>query len=168
MYIINNPIFFRETVKQKFNSITSSNLGINIEIGIYNYTIKEAQQNFTIKQWDNPLFVLIYINRFRTIYMNIKKSTYFQNYIMEHAKTPKNIAFISQYEMNPDKWNDIITTIKIKHENTYDKKVEIASEFYCSKCKKNNCAYYQLQTRSADEPMTTFVTCNDCGKKWKF
>lgn len=27
----------------------------------------------------------------------------------------------------------------------------------CGKCKKKNCTYNQLQTRSADEPMTTFV-----------
>ena len=25
----------------------------------------------------------------------------------------------------------------------------------------------QLQTRSADEPMTTFVYCNECGHRWK-
>lgn len=28
--------------------------------------------------------------------------------------------------------------------------------------------YYQMQTRSADEPMTTFVTCVNCGNRWKF
>jgi len=38
----------------------------------------------------------------------------------------------------------------------------------CGKCKKNNCTYNQLQTRSADEPMTTFVMCNECGHRWKF
>jgi DNA-directed RNA polymerase subunit M/transcription elongation factor TFIIS len=27
--------------------------------------------------------------------------------------------------------------------------------------------YYELQTRSSDEPMTQFVTCLDCGFKWK-
>ena len=42
-------------------------------------------------------------------------------------------------------------------------------EFHtCRKCKKNLCIYYQLQTRSADEPMTTFVTCLSCGNNWKF
>ena len=41
-------------------------------------------------------------------------------------------------------------------------------EFHCRKCKKNLCTYYQLQTRSADEPMTTFVTCLSCGNNWKF
>ncbi|XP_031431829.1 transcription elongation factor A protein 3 isoform X9 [Clupea harengus] len=38
----------------------------------------------------------------------------------------------------------------------------------CGKCKKRNCSYNQVQTRSADEPMTTFVLCNECGNRWKF
>lgn len=29
------------------------------------------------------------------------------------------------------------------------------------------CLYVQMQTRSADEPMTTFVLCNECGYRWK-
>ena len=40
--------------------------------------------------------------------------------------------------------------------------------FTCGKCKKKNCTYTQVQTRSADEPMTTFVVCNECGNRWKF
>jgi transcription elongation factor S-II len=39
--------------------------------------------------------------------------------------------------------------------------------FQCGKCKERNASYYQMQTRSADEPMTTFVTCLKCGNKWK-
>lgn len=38
----------------------------------------------------------------------------------------------------------------------------------CGKCRKSNCTYNQVQTRSADEPMTTFVYCNECGHRWKF
>ncbi|KAJ3181075.1 RNA polymerase II elongation factor [Gaertneriomyces sp. JEL0708] len=40
--------------------------------------------------------------------------------------------------------------------------------FQCGKCKQRKCKYFQMQTRSADEPMTTFVTCLACGNKWKF
>ncbi|PIO26188.1 hypothetical protein AB205_0115840, partial [Aquarana catesbeiana] len=39
--------------------------------------------------------------------------------------------------------------------------------FSCGKCKMKNCTYTQVQTRSADEPMTTFVFCNTCGNRWK-
>jgi len=38
----------------------------------------------------------------------------------------------------------------------------------CGKCKKKDCTYNQMQTRSSDEPMTTFVLCNHCGNRWKF
>ena len=39
--------------------------------------------------------------------------------------------------------------------------------FKCGKCKGNDCSYFQLQTRSADEPMTTYVWCSGCGNRWK-
>uniref|UniRef100_A0A7N8XD23 Transcription elongation factor n=1 Tax=Mastacembelus armatus TaxID=205130 RepID=A0A7N8XD23_9TELE len=39
--------------------------------------------------------------------------------------------------------------------------------FICSKCHGKSCTYTQVQTRSADEPMTTFVSCNSCGNRWK-
>ncbi|SCZ91453.1 BZ3500_MvSof-1268-A1-R1_Chr1-2g01419 [Microbotryum saponariae] len=40
--------------------------------------------------------------------------------------------------------------------------------FQCGKCKQRRTMYYQMQTRSADEPMTTFVTCLNCNNRWKF
>jgi len=40
--------------------------------------------------------------------------------------------------------------------------------FQCGRCKNYKTRYRQAQTRSADEPMTTFVTCTVCGNKWKF
>jgi len=40
--------------------------------------------------------------------------------------------------------------------------------FQCGKCKQRKTRYRQAQTRSADEPMTTFVTCVVCNHRWKF
>ena len=56
----------------------------------------------------------------------------------------------------------------MKDEDRYAPKLEASTDnFTCRKCKSNKCSYYQLQTRSADEPMTTFVTCINCGNRWK-
>ncbi|KAI0755647.1 transcription elongation factor S-II [Fomes fomentarius] len=37
--------------------------------------------------------------------------------------------------------------------------------FQCGRCKQRKCRYRQAQTRSADEPMTTFVTCTVCNNR---
>ena len=44
----------------------------------------------------------------------------------------------------------------------------ISTEFTCGKCKRKMVSYSQAQTRSADEPMTTFCECMFCGNRWKF
>lgn len=41
-------------------------------------------------------------------------------------------------------------------------------QFPCGKCRSDNTTYFQMQTRSSDEPMTTYVNCLNCGKRWKF
>lgn len=61
----------------------------------------------------------------------------------------------------------------IRQQNLHNAKGAEAQEaetdaFQCGKCKQKKTRYYQMQTRSADEPMTTFVTCVNCNHKWKF
>ena len=71
--------------------------------------------------------------------------------------------------MNQVRWKEFIEQ-KIKRDaNKYNTNTLQASTdmFTCRKCKSNRCTYYELQTPSADEPATIFVTCLDCGKNWK-
>jgi len=39
--------------------------------------------------------------------------------------------------------------------------------YTCGRCGKNECNSMNLQTRSADEGFTTFVTCVSCGHRWR-
>lgn len=48
------------------------------------------------------------------------------------------------------------------------KQAASTDQFKCGKCGQRKCTYFQMQTRSADEPMTTFVTCVNCNNHWKF
>jgi transcription elongation factor S-II len=78
------------------------------------------------------------------------------------------LAFMNPRDLYPEHWQELVAA-KINRDNhLYDEDLASATdEFKCYKCKTRKCTYYQLQTRSADEAMTTFVTCLKCGNHWK-
>lgn len=60
------------------------------------------------------------------------------------------------------------------HRKNIDKQMAAAGlkvekgQFQCIRCKSWRTSYHEKQTRSADEPMTVFVQCLECGKRWRF
>ena len=166
--IINNPDVFRVNVKKQLgNMLEHQQDGDNLERGIYNYTLQSASEKYIIKKWINVHFVTLYINKFRMIYNNLQKKTTLDLILKKKIK-PHELAFMTHQELLPEKWDHLIDDLKIKNQNKYMPKIEASTDnFTCYKCRSKECSYYQLQTRSADEPMTTFVTCIPCGTRWK-
>ena len=168
MIKIENSSKFRENVGLNLVKILENkNYAENLERGIYNRTLQEASEKLIVKKWENIYFVQIYIDRFRMIYNNLKNPKIL-NLITSKKIKPHKLAFMTHQEILPEKWILLIEDLKIKNQNKYTPKVEASTDnFTCYKCKSKECSYYQLQTRSADEPMTTFVTCIKCGNRWK-
>ena len=68
----------------------------------------------------------------------------------------------------PDNWKDLMDKKSKMDELKYKLKPEaMTDQFKCRKCYSRSCSYYEVQTRSADEPMTQFITCLDCKNRWK-
>jgi transcription elongation factor S-II len=102
------------------------------------------------------------------ILLNIKFNKIIINKINNKKIKSQDIANYSHQDFYPEKWKDLIENKELKNKNKYNENVESNTDNYtCRKCKSNKCSYYQLQTRSADEPMTTFITCISCGNRWK-
>jgi transcription elongation factor S-II len=159
----------RKNVRNQFKVlIGKEKRSKNIEVSIYNYTLKEAASKQQVKKWENKYFVMLYIDKFRSIYRNLQTNSDFLSKIKSGKIKSKNIAFLTHYEINPERWGKLLEEKSIRDKNKYEvDKRSATSEFKCKKCGKKECSYYQLQTRSADEPMTTFITCLNCGNNWK-
>jgi len=144
-----------------------------IEKGIYNYTINKCYIRQKIPLWDNYEFVDIYVNKVRNIYLNLNSKEYIKNInlvekVRKNEIQPYDLAFIDTHKLFPEIWGDIIDE-KTKIEKMLRESLEESASdlFECPRCHKNKTIHCEVQTRSSDEPMTTFITCLECGKKWK-
>lgn len=165
---VEDSAHFRKTIKNAMTKyIDNPNICHNIETSIFNYTIRKAKEENVVRKWNNNVFVLIYLNKFKSILFHLKKKEIAEQ-IMTKKLISHQIAFKSSAELMPEKWNIKLKEKEMRLENKFFPKVEASTDnFTCGKCKSKACTYYQLQTRSADEPMTTFVTCTNCGSRWK-
>jgi len=166
--IINKPEEFRKNVVGRLEARSlEHDVCENLEKGIFNFSLKEAANQKLPKKWDNPLFVRLYLDRLRTIYMNLNNSK-LRDIINSKKVRAHEVAFMTHQEMDPDRWSGLIEAKIKRDKKKYETRMAAATDtFKCRNCKSNECTYYQLQTRSADEPMTTFVTCINCGNKWR-
>jgi len=149
------------------SKLDTSQIVSNIEKGVFNYTIQECTFRKLVKKWENPAFVQIYLDRLRTVFNNIHSQTV-QDGLISGDITPQQIAFMTHQEYEPEKWRTLIDKKTKRDASKYDKKVGASTAmFTCSRCKSKNCTYYEMQTRSADEPATIFITCLNCDKHWR-
>ena len=168
LFNIQSPDLFRENIRKKLTNILGqNNLAINLEKGIYNYAIKEANSKKIVKKWENSHFSQLYLDRLRSIYINIKNKDLLDQ-IKSGEITPQSLAFMTHQEMNPQQWHILIEKKMKRDASKFNTNIQASTDmFTCKKCRSKRCTYYELQTRSADEPATIFVTCLDCGKHWK-
>lgn len=111
--------------------------------------------------------------KYRSIMFNLKdpKNPDFRRKVLLGHVEPERLIDLTPEEMASDERRLENKQIKAKALFECERggpPKATTDEFKCGRCGKRKCTYYQLQTRSADEPMTTFVTCVNCQKRWKF
>lgn len=150
----------------------TENIVANVEKSIFNWSVKRCRYIGNVPSWENPIFKETYKRKAMTIIFNLKepRSQLVTRVLSGEVKT-KDIANLSPDKLWPT--GPYATTMKeieyrdLVRDNKKGIETNVRGIFQCGKCKSWKTTYYQMQTRSADEPMTTFVNCVDCGKRWK-
>ena len=146
---------------------------LDLERGIYNATLDDAKKHMVPLTWDHDTFRWMYSAVAKRTLTNFHPNSYIGNKsLIERWKegefTLDVIGRWTPYELNPANWKDLKDQQFRRDKRVLEGNLAMATDrFRCSQCKKKMCSYYELQTRSADEPMTIFISCLNCGKHWK-
>jgi len=162
----------------------------NIEKSIQNCTFRQFKESGQVASWENRTFVSTYkclavgmlqsFRRSKGVHVELKvvgdkvelqyesQLAYRYRAGLIHKDIMKNPPDVIEPE-----GHYAATRMKLKNkeaamEQNKAKEDDYEGQFKCGKCKSKKTDYYQMQTRSADEPMTTYVTCMACGNRWKF
>jgi DNA-directed RNA polymerase subunit M/transcription elongation factor TFIIS len=156
-----------------FGRPVTDSIPFNIEKSIYNWTIRKCKSASTTPSWENKVFKEMYKQKIISIAKNLKnEETTLKDRVLAGQVITRTIAQLTPAELFPTG-----PCAKSIHDQ-YIKQMNIdlacgrlnantIGIFKCGRCKSNKTTYYEMQTRSADEPMTAFITCLACGKRWK-
>ena len=135
----------------------------NAEAAVYNWTVKNSES----PSWDNKMFRWKYKHRLLSILFNAQKNPDFIKTIKM-----KDLEHLNPGQMWPE--GPLGVTEKLIREKEEQRELnklrfeeDLQGILTCPKCKSKKTSYYQLQTRSADEPLTNYCSCL-CGHHWRF
>jgi DNA-directed RNA polymerase subunit M/transcription elongation factor TFIIS len=153
-------------------SVIDDSQMIELEGIIYKKACETATYEEIRKSWNLQAFRDVYMAVARRIIGNLNPDSYIKNHNLWerfHTKelTLEEIAKQNYYELCPENWQEMVDRQakreKIQLEGDFSRATD---KWMCNGCKQRKCTYYELQTRSADEPMTIFIHCLNCGKRW--
>lgn len=113
-----------------------------------------------------------YKEKLRSLFQNLKQvsSTMLRQRVMSGEIEPARFVVMTHDELKSEemkKKDDALELENMKKAQVPMAEKSISDALTCGKCQQKKVSYSQAQTRSADEPMTTFCECQVCGHRWK-
>jgi transcription elongation factor S-II len=170
MYV-SDPESMRARLAEDFGKLLDDpRLGPNAERSVFNWAVQTAEARNIVRRWTNENFAMLYLGKARALRWNLAHNPYLKQEVAAKRIKARDLGSLSHPEMDPERWKPVIEAKIARDQRNQDILIEATAtdQFECRKCRKRRCTHYQLQTRSGDEAMTTFVNCLNCGNHWKF
>lgn len=161
--ILNRPKYQME-INEMIGDI---DIALKIELSIFEYSLIYCSNNGYEPKFIKPIYddkvynILANLNE-----NNIINNKTFKKNILNGNINPSYVAFMAPAQIHPTGWNYWVK--KKEYKEWRENSIAYSDAYKCFKCGESKCKISQAQTRSADEPMTTFVTCLVCHNTFKF
>jgi DNA-directed RNA polymerase subunit M/transcription elongation factor TFIIS len=162
-----------QTIKILIPSLKNEKDQINLEMSILISAMHDATDKSVLKHFDNELFGVCYASAFRRFMSNLSRESYVKNTQVLTKLENKdlsidNLAEMTIQEFAPTLYAGLRERQSLREQQQLEGNKAMATDmFKCGRCHKRETTFYELQTRSADEPMTKFITCLNCGNHWR-
>ena len=167
----------REYVLERYSNLLGlpkdHTLCVNLEKSTHNWSVNRSLYLGDVAASDNPAHMSRYKHKFLQIQYNIKNSPVLKDRILSGKIKTTGVMELAPHELWPGGPHDREMVKNINKNLKKDANAMILQDpnykgiFKCKRCKSFKTTYYEMQTRSADEPMTVFVTCINCDARWK-
>lgn len=141
-----------------------------IELGIYNWSIRFAKQHNIVRNWSDATFMSCYVRKAMSVKVNLDPvdNPRILSRLEAGEFKHRDIAFMKPENIKPERWQQHVEALMLREQKALRSQlVAKTNRFWCKKCGKNETSYYEQQTRSGDEPMSIFIFCINCGNKWR-
>lgn len=142
-------------------------ISLKIELSIFEFSLIYCLNN----NLNNNFIKAVYEDKLNSIIANLIDIKNINNKtlkkdLLTKKINPSYVAFMSPAQLHPQKW--LYWVKKKEYKEIRENSIVYTDTYKCFKCGERKTKVTQAQTRSADEPMTTFVTCLICYNTFKF
>ena len=169
----------RPRVRDAFVGLVRERLGLDedaardLEVGVFNAALASAEERNVAKTWRNPRFEVLYMAKLRKVFSNLDPASYVGNSrllsrLREGEFRPHKLASMRPENVFPERWQSVLDLRQQRDQYMATARhATVTDQFRCGRCKKRECEYQEAQLRSCDEPATLFITCLNCGHRWR-
>lgn len=170
---VSEPMEIRQKARDMIDAVVQDpKISRYLEIASWNHAMENCKKLGHDLKWDNFTFR----NRYTQKILSVRYNIGLRRDLLDKMKTGetsiKNFVNAKPWEICPEKWEKAFEdaakkALRFTDASAMDPKDMPDGMLQCGKCKSRKTSYYELQTRSSDEPMTVFAKCHACGARWK-
>lgn len=161
----------RDFARSKFSEIFGlphdASLVLNAEKGVYNYAVQTARAKGILCDWSCAGFRTVYKHKLSSLLRNLrnKENPNFLRHVLAKHIEGRHLAFLTPAQVWPERWVEVNERAAKRFPIDDSATVAESALLSCGTCRSRRVSHYSLQ--DANEETRFYLTCHDCGRRWK-